>query len=124
MEGHTPSRKETGTHAESVAARYLKSRGVIIVERNVFSRGGEIDLVGRDNETLVFFEVRYRGRGSLTGGAESITFTKQRRLLRAASFYLHKHGLWNACSRIDVIAIAPGDVKKYRIQWIKNAIQA
>jgi putative endonuclease len=123
MDGSQNSRKATGNHAEGVAARYLMSRGVNILERNVFSRGGEIDLVGVDNETLVFFEVRYRGSGSLAGAAESITYTKQKRLLRAAAFYLHKHGLWNAYSRIDVIAIAPGESRKYRIQWIRNAIQ-
>ncbi|MBL3557149.1 MULTISPECIES: YraN family protein [Marinobacter] len=124
MDGAQQSRKSTGNHAEGVAARYLMSRGVHILERNVFSRGGEIDLVGRDGETLVFFEVRFRRAGSLVGAAESITPTKQKRLIRAASFYLHKHGLWNACSRIDVVAIAPGERTKYRIQWIKNAIQA
>lgn len=123
MDGKSDS-KAIGNHTEAVAARYLKSRGVTIVERNVFSRGGEIDLIGRDGEALVFFEVRYRGSGSLANGAESVTPAKQRRLIRAASFYLHRNGLWNIPSRIDVIAIAPGDVKKYRIQWIKNAIQA
>lgn len=124
MDGAQPTRKSTGNHAEGVAARYLASRGVTILERNVFSRGGEIDLVGMDGGTLVFFEVRFRGEGSLAGAAESITPTKQRRLITAASFYLHKRGLWNAFSRIDVVAIAPGDSTKYRIQWIKNAIQA
>ncbi|MDF0752188.1 YraN family protein [Marinobacter sp. 71-i] len=123
MDGRPTTRKSTGDHAEGVAARYLQTRGVTILERNVFSRGGEIDLIGRDNDTLVFFEVRYRGSGSLTGAAESITLTKQKRLVRAASFYLHKHGLWNTNARIDVVAIAPGENKKYRIQWIKNAIQ-
>ncbi len=124
MDGSQKTRKSTGSHAEGVAARYLASRGVNILERNVFSRGGEIDLVGVEGETLVFFEVRFRGGGSLAGAAESITPTKQKRLIRAASFYLHKHGLWNANSRIDVVAIAPGESRQYRIQWIKNAIQA
>ncbi|MFL1454400.1 YraN family protein [Marinobacter sp. GN3S48] len=119
-----PGSKAIGTHTEAVAARYLQSRGVTILERNVFSRGGEIDLIGRDGESLVFFEVRYRGHGSFSGGAESVTREKQRRLVKAASYYLHRNGLWNVPSRIDVIAIAPGDIKKYRVQWIKNAIQA
>ncbi|MCM0611023.1 YraN family protein [Marinobacter sediminum] len=120
MEG----RKTLGNHFESVAARYLASRGVHIIERNVYNRGGEIDLIGRDKDTLVFFEVRYRGPGSFTDPASSINYPKQRRLLKAASFYLHRHGLWDSLSRIDVIAISPGTIKKYRVQWIKNAIQA
>lgn len=123
MDGSTKTRKATGDQAEGVAARYLQARGVTILARNVFSRGGEIDLIGQDNGVLIFFEVRYRGNGSLAGAAESITPTKQKRIIRAASFYLHRHALWNANARIDVIAIAPGERKKYRIQWIKNAIQ-
>ncbi|MGM0769657.1 MAG: YraN family protein [Pseudomonadota bacterium] len=123
MEGK-PGSKAIGNHNEAVAARYLQSRGVTILERNVFNRGGEIDLIGRDADVLVFFEVRYRGHGSLAGGAESITWSKQRKLVKAASFYLHRNGLWANPCRIDVVAISPGDVKKYRIQWIKNAIQA
>lgn len=124
MDSDKPSRKETGDHAEGVAARYLATRGVRVLERNVYNRGGEIDLIGRDGHTLVFFEVRYRGTGSLAGAAESITHTKQKRLIRAIQFYLHRHRLWEALCRIDVVAIAPGEGKKYRIQWIKNAIQA
>lgn len=120
MEG----RKAIGTHFEGVAARYLETQGVHIWERNVYNRGGELDLIGKDHDTLVFFEVRYRGSGSLVDPASSISYRKRQRLLKAASFYLHRHQLWNAVSRIDVVAIRPGTVKKYRIQWIKNAIQA
>ena len=122
QDGH--NRKQQGDHAEGVAARYLASRGVTIIERNVFCRGGEIDLIGRDRDTLVFFEVRYRKQGGLTDGAGSIGWRKQQRLLKAANWYLHRHGLWNQNCRIDVIAIAPGVTHKYRISWIRNAIQA
>lgn len=118
------SRKAVGNNAEGVASRYLERQGVKIIARNVYSKGGELDLVGMDSDVLVFFEVRFRGASSFSTGAESIGYTKQRRLVRAASFYLHRHGLWNLQSRIDVISIAPGTVKQYRIQWIKNAIQA
>ena len=118
------SRRDQGQHAEGVAARYLESKGVVILERNIYNRGGELDLIGRDGDTLVFFEVRYRSEGSLTSAAESVTWSKQQTLLRAASFYLHRHGLWNSVSRIDVVAIAPGQQARYQIQWIKNAIQA
>lgn len=124
MDSQKSSRKATGDQAEGVAARYLTTRGVQILERNVYSRGGEIDLIGRDDTTLVFFEVRYRGAGSLANAAESVTPTKQKRLLNAVKFYLHRHQLWDAPCRIDVVAIAPGEQKRYQIQWIKNAIQA
>lgn len=117
-------RKSIGDRAEQVAARYLSRHGVKIIDRNVFSRGGEIDLIGRDGNTLVFFEVRFRGRGALTSAAESIGYRKQQHLLRAAEYYLHRHGQWDQDARIDVIAIAPGKWARYDIQWIKNAIQS
>lgn len=120
MEG----RKALGNHFEDVAARYLSSRGIRVLERNIYNRGGEIDMIGRDGDALVFFEVRYRGSGSLVDAAGSVNYPKQKRLLKAVSFYLHRHGLWDTISRIDVIAISPGTIKKYRVQWIKNAIQA
>ena len=119
-----PSRKAQGDQAEAVAARYLQSKGVRILERNVYNRGGEIDLVGRTDETLVFFEVRFRKRGGLMDGAESIGWRKQQKLLRAVSFYLHRNGLWDHPCRIDVVSIAPGTTHQYRIRWIRNAIQA
>ncbi|GGC82418.1 YraN family protein [Marinobacter halophilus] len=116
--------REIGAYYEGVAARYLASRGITIVGQNVYNRGGEIDLIGRDGDALVFFEVRYRGPGSLVDPASSVTQSKQRRLVRAASYYLHRHNLWDIPSRIDVVAIMPGTVQKYRVQWIRNAIQA
>jgi len=116
--------RRTGSHYEGVAARYLQSKGVRIVERNVHSRGGEIDLIGMDHGVLVFFEVRFRKNGSLVDPISSVGPNKQRRLLRAASFYLHRHGQWDAMTRIDVVGISPGTSSQYRIQWIKNAIQA
>ncbi|MGO1502487.1 MAG: YraN family protein [Marinobacter sp.] len=120
MEG----RKAIGTYFEGVAERYLFACGVEIRERNVYNRGGEIDLIGLDNDTLVFFEVRFRGNGSLVDPASSISYPKRQRLLKAVSFYLHRNQLWDTNCRIDVVAISPGTVKKYRVQWIKNAIQA
>lgn len=115
--------KAIGNQAEDAAAKYLQRKGVQILERNVFSRGGEIDLIGQDGQTLVFFEVRFRGKGSVTSAAESVGYQKQQRLLRAAQYYLHRKGLWDTDARIDVIAISPGTLARYNIQWIKNAIQ-
>lgn len=116
--------RHRGSHYEGVAARYLQSRGVTIIERNVYSRGGEIDLIGIDKNVLVFFEVRFRKLGGLVDPISSVTPNKQRRLLRAVAFYLHRHGQWDAVARIDVVGITPGSTSQYRVQWVKNAIQA
>lgn len=118
------SRRTTGFRMEAVAARYLTKQGVRILEQNVLSRGGELDLIGEDGDTLVIFEVRFRKRDSLVSAVESIGYHKQQRLLRAAQVYIHRNRLWNRPCRIDIVAIAPGISSQYRVQWIKNAIQA
>ena len=108
-----------GQAAEAQARAYLERRGLAWVEGNYHCRGGEIDLVMRDGDTLVFVEVRYR-RGDRFGGAlASIDRRKQARLLHAAAHYLQRRAV-RAPARIDVVAL-DGDG---RIEWIQNAIQS
>lgn len=116
-------KRATGTFYEGVAERYLTHKGVRIIDRNVYNRGGELDLIGYDQDTLVFFEVCFRDQGSLVDPVSSVTMPKQRKLLRAAAFYLHRHGFWERPARIDVIGITPGTTHRYRVQWVRNAIQ-
>lgn len=117
-------RRAKGQQMEAVAARYLQSKGVRILDRNVHSRGGELDLIGEQDDVLILFEVRYRKGSSQVSAEESISPLKQQRLLRAAQVYIHRNRLWHRPSRIDVVAISPGLLSRYRIHWIKNAIQA
>lgn len=80
---------------------------------------GEIDLIMKDGEELVFVEVRYRHRNTHGISAETVTYTKQKRLLRTAKAYLQKRNLFDKIPcRFDVIAI---DGQQTR--WIKNAFQ-
>ncbi|WP_148861775.1 YraN family protein [Marinobacter fonticola] len=117
-------RRQQGLAAEEAAARYLAAKGLHIVQRNFCCRGGEIDVVARDGDTLVFVEVRYRGTGSLESPMESVTTRKQRRLIHAASIYLQRQHSWQMPCRFDVIAITPGRIRRFRAQWIKNAFDA
>ena len=111
----------TGQRAEVLAAGFLKKRGLSVVARNFRCRGGEIDLVCREGNTLVFVEVRYRASRSHGGAAASITRSKQRKLWLTAQTFLLQQG-WNesnqAC-RFDVVAFDGDDA----CQWYKNAIQ-
>lgn len=105
---------------EEAAARYLHAAGLKLVERNYRGRRGEIDLIARDGDTLVFVEVRYR-RSSLYGSASaSVDYRKQRKLLATANSYLHRYRLDCPC-RFDVIAI---EGSAQNIQWIKDAFGA
>jgi putative endonuclease len=83
-------RKLLGNHGEQKACDYLQQRGYLIVERNVRSRFGEIDVIAMDGETLVFCEVRSRGGQALEQAAQSIGVVKQQRLHRLAQAYLQK----------------------------------
>jgi putative endonuclease len=116
--------RQRGTHWERVAESFLNGRGLRTLDRNFQVRRGEIDLVLRDGSTLVFAEVRYRGNPSHGSGADSVTPEKQRRITRAAQFYLLKHPAErNRPCRFDVVSI--GTVKgKTRLDWIRNAFDA
>ncbi|MBA1146108.1 YraN family protein [Ectothiorhodospiraceae bacterium WFHF3C12] len=108
-----------GAGAEGRAARFLRSRGLKLRERNYRTRRGEIDLVMDDDGTLVFVEVRRRADLRYGGGAESIGARKRRRLTAAAAQYYQQLGRDCPC-RFDVVAIdAEGEV-----DWIRNAFDA
>jgi len=113
-----------GREAEQFARRYLEAQGLHFVSANYLCRRGEIDLVMRDNRTLVFVEVRYRRGSGFGGGVESIDHRKRRRLLAAAEHYLQAHPrARRAPCRIDVVALAPA-AEGYAADWIPNAVEA
>ena len=77
------ARAVAGAKAEALAADFLASRGVTILERNFRRRCGELDLVAQDGDTLVFVEVRLRTHNDFGGAAASITATKRSRMAAA-----------------------------------------
>jgi putative endonuclease len=120
---HGPTRAQIGADAEQQARAYLESHGLRCVATNwrahFHKQAGELDLVMRDGDVLVFVEVRKRSSRSFGGAAASVTYSKQLRLIRAAQAYLCRlHGPTPAC-RFDVVAFeAEG------INWIRNAFTA
>src|SRR5579883_1871851 len=103
-------RRRRGAAAELLAARYLRARGLRVLGRNLRCRGGEIDLLCREEEILVVVEVRMRGRttrGNDFGGAlASVSAAKRRRLLWATRWLLARHpALCRWRLRFDVIGI-------------------
>ncbi|MGE4334724.1 MAG: YraN family protein [Pigmentiphaga sp.] len=113
-----------GARAESRALAMLEAAGLRLVARNVGSALGELDLIMREGQTLVFIEVR--SRSSVTarhGGAlASVDAAKQRRLARTAALYLTvslgRRGRWPAC-RFDVVA-----VERAAMAWVRGAFDA
>lgn len=110
-----------GNVVEAASERYLQQQGLQAIERNFNRRGGEIDLVMRDGETLVFVEVRFRKSDRFGTPAESITASKKRKLLQTAQLYLLAYPLWrNKPCRFDVIGARPGE-SGLQFEWIQNA---
>jgi putative endonuclease len=101
----------------------LQQQGLHPIARNFRTRYGEIDLIMRDRDELVFVEVRLRRHRSQVGAAESVDQGKQARLIAAAAHYLQRHPqLADTPGRFDVVAIIGG--AEWQIRWIKNAFCA
>lgn len=111
--------RASGKRAEDLALAYLTTQGLSPVARNYRCRWGEIDLVMRDREALVFVEVRYRQSSDHGSPLESVDGGKQARLLHTARHYLQCHPEYAtlAC-RLDVIGIAG---ERGNIDWVRNA---
>ncbi len=107
-----------GSDAEQIAVSYLQSQRLILVTKNYRCRFGEIDLIMRDEATLVFVEVRMRANEFFGGAAASITSAKQAKLLHTARHYLSELNSEPPC-RFDALLLTGADGKK--IEWIKNA---
>jgi putative endonuclease len=106
-----------GAAAETLAAEFLRARGLAVVKRNYRCRGGEIDLIARDGATLVFVEVRLRRSSAFGGARASITAAKRRRLKFAAGLFLSGLGREPPC-RFDAILLDGLD--EARIEWLKD----
>jgi len=112
-----------GNQAEKIAADYLLQQGLKLLETNYRCRFGEIDLVMRDNKTLVFVEVRLRSHSMFGGAAYSINASKQKKLIITAEHYLQQH---NAAAKMACRfdAILMDKTSAQNMQWIQNAFDA
>ncbi len=109
-----------GRQAEDLAARHLKKLGYTIVERNFKTALGEIDLVARHENDLVFVEVKARSSDRFGSPAEAVTFAKQRKLSMLALEYLRRNGLEDVSARFDVVTVDAGR-RPPRVEVIANA---
>ena len=115
----TPKQR-AGDAAEDAAAKHLAAAGCRIVARNARYRDGEVDLVARERDVLVFVEVRMRVSLRFGGAAVSVNSLKQKRIARAAQHWLlGEYGeRWPAC-RFDVVTVDGSGT----IEWIRDAFR-
>lgn len=108
-----------GLTAETSARDFLVKKGLKWIESNYRCKLGEIDLIMRDKDTLVFVEVKFRSSGAYGGALESITVSKQRKILKTASLYLLMRRIHDRYPvRFDVVCL---EGTPPVINWISNA---
>jgi len=114
-------RRKLGQHYESMAKDYLTRHGLNFVAANFNCKCGELDLIMREHQTLVFVEVKYRNQQHYGHAAEAVTYRKQQKLIKTAQWWLQQQGLspYSTDFRFDVVAIHQHGSD---INWIKNAI--
>jgi putative endonuclease len=101
-----PSRRDLGRAGEAAAARLLERRGLVILERNLRSRLGEIDLLARDGQTLVFVEVKARRGAPRDPPEAAVDARKRARLSRLALGYVAARRLAERSCRFDVVGVS------------------
>lgn len=110
-----------GTQAEERAADFLQRQGLQLHLKNYRCKAGEIDLIMQQGDTLVFIEVRLRSHSQFASAAESVTLSKQRKIVKTAQFYLQQQQLTDKINcRFDVIAFSENSSP----EWIKDAFSA
>lgn len=116
-------RRQRGQTGEQVARAWLESRGMQCLNAGWRCRLGELDLVMRDGDTLVFVEVRARRAGSLINAIASVDIHKQQRFVRAARAWLSRHPVEAALpARFDVIAFDADAINQDTVQWLRDTL--
>lgn len=110
--------REKGQYYELQAQKYLVSHGLTAIERNYNCQFGELDLIMRDGEKLVFVEVKFRKNNARGGANYALSKQKQSRLRRTIYHYLAAKRLPTQSMRIDYVAITGESAPQ--INWIKN----
>ncbi len=118
----TFARQRLGLEGEAIAAGELERLGYQILSRRYRSRFGEIDLIARDEATVVFVEVKTKTDSKFGDPAEMVTSQKQRRLVSMAEEYVSGHALHSTPCRFDVVAV-DASVQPARITVYKDAFR-
>jgi putative endonuclease len=117
------TRKALGLRGEDLAVQYLKKKGFKVIQRNYYCPWGEIDLIAREKETLVFVEIKARSSEEYGSPRDAVDRFKQQKIIQAARVYLAEHHLNEEIpARFDVVAIhlTPSGPE---IELIKDAFQ-
>ncbi len=115
-------KQDLGKWGEQVAMQFLVNQGIQITAKNFRSRYGEIDLIGTDGRSLMFFEVKTRQSQQFGAPDEAVSGDKLKRIQNTAMMYISKFYMQEPLWRIDIISIMRNPkTESHTVQWIKNA---
>ena len=116
------TKRDTGDRYEDLALEYLQCNGLKLIQRNYLCKGGEIDLIMMDGNTLALVEVRFRRNRSHGGAAASVTANKRQRIVLASRHLLKtQRALQKYRARFDLVAIELDEQQQLKVEWIKGA---
>lgn len=117
------SPQDLGVWGEQLAEDYLRQAGHRLLARNWKCKAGEIDLIMQQRDELVFVEVRLRQKTMYGAGLETVAWQKQRKLIKAAQWYLQETGQYHLSPRFDVISIQHEGGQNPQIEHIAYAFE-
>lgn len=115
-------RQKFGKFGENLAARHLKKQGYKIICKNYRTKLGEIDIIAKEDDTIVFIEVKSRRTSTFGHPKHSITLKKQQQISKTALYYLKSTKQSNVRARFDVVTVNSVN-KKPDVEIIKNAFE-
>jgi putative endonuclease len=121
----TDSRPQLGLAGERLAERFLRRQGLKVLERRYATPVGELDLVMRAGETIVFVEVKTRRSRALADPQDAVSGPKRRKLLRCAGWYLRRRGWQDRPCRFDVVAVVlpedgPAEIEHFPAAFVPD----
>jgi putative endonuclease len=119
--GRVRTTSDLGAHGERIAAAYLTDSGLRVLDRNWRCRDGELDIVARDGDALVFCEVKTRTGTGFGHPAEAVTPAKRRRLRSLARAWLATHDQHAPDLRFDVVGVHVPPAGPVRVTHLRNA---
>ncbi|GAB4338530.1 MAG: YraN family protein [Desulfobulbaceae bacterium] len=122
-EAQKNQRQRTGATGEELAVSCLERKGYVVLERNYRRPFGEIDIIARDGETLVFIEVKTRRNTRYGDPLEAVDSRKQQRMVKAAQDYLSRNSGGDTAARFDVVAVLEDGGRGVDVRHVRNAFE-
>ena len=110
------NKRKKGFEYEKKACNFLIKQGLSVIERNFYSKVGEVDIIAKDKETIVFVEVKYRKNDDFGRPEESVNKKKIKKIKDTAFIYLQINNLYKSDIRFDVVSILGEE-----ITWLRAA---